>query len=59
MFLCFVCGRSAPCAAYRLGGPGVVAVYLCEACGASLEKAISAWLDREQATPRQETLVFD
>ena len=59
MFLCFVCGKEAKCGAYRLGGPGIVKVYLCEVCGASLEKAISAWLDHEQATPRQEALVFD
>ena len=55
---CFVCGRQGHCGAYRLGGPGIVNVYLCDVCGESLEKVIAAWLEAERARPRQQS-IFD
>lgn len=54
---CFVCGVVEAGGAYRLGGPGVVKVWLCEAHGASLEAVMIAWLAGEQARPKQLSLL--
>lgn len=54
---CFVCGDKTGGGAYRIGGPGIVLVWLCEECGASLEAVMLAWLDRQQARPRQLSLI--
>lgn len=53
----FVCGEVQAGGAYRLGGPGVVKVWLCEAHGASLEAVMIAWLAGEQARPKQLSLL--
>lgn len=54
---CFLCGRAGPGGAYRLGGSGVVKVWLCEAHGASLEAVMLDWLEREQSKPKQLSLL--
>lgn len=51
--ICFVCGAVGPCGAYRLGGPGIVKVYLCDDCGRSLDELMATWLDQRKATPQQ------
>lgn len=54
---CFVCGAVDAGGAYRLGGPGVVKVWLCEVHGASLEAVMGLWLAGEQARPTQLSLL--
>ena len=53
MTICFICATLAACTPYRLGGPGIVNVYLCAACGASFEQLVADWLSRRQERPGQ------
>lgn len=53
MSTCYACALVAPCTPYRLGGRGIVQVYLCETCGASYEALMTDWLTRVRRTPRQ------